>query len=111
MAIVFKPVDGALTDNAAPYDTLYTCPAAKQAWVKSIVVVNIDLANPHTFNIYRLISGGTARVLNDVDQTLAAGKCSANVAGHALAAGDKIQGWANADSIATFAISVIEIDV
>jgi hypothetical protein len=112
MAIALKGVDGALTDTDTPdYDVLYTCPVGKQAWVKSIVVANIDLANPHQFDIFRTVVGGTATVLNDVDQTLAAGKCSANVAGYALVAGDKLQGWADADFIATFAISIIEIDV
>jgi hypothetical protein len=107
MAITFARADGALLSTDTPaYTTLYTCPVGKQAWVKSIVVANIDSVS-RQFDIFR-VSTGDPVVLNDVDKTLAAGACSANVAGFALVAGDQIQGWCDVDNMCTYAISIIE---
>lgn len=43
---------------AAAAATIYTAPGATQAFIRSIIVVNTDVANPNTFQLFR---GGTAQ--------------------------------------------------
>ena len=104
MAINLRAVYGSLVDGAgADY---YTCPTGAQAWVKTIAIVNNDVA-PHTLSLW----AGSPTVgaqISAVDLPLAAGAAYFDTNGYALLPGDSLSGSCDANSVVSFAVSILE---
>jgi hypothetical protein len=96
-----KRVGGSL---ANPVGVLYTCPAATQAWVKTIVVVNGDVA-PRQFKLY---ADPASSPISALPATLGAGAMYRDTDGHALASGDTVQGWSDVGSVCLYRLSIVE---
>lgn len=91
---------------AATKGTIYTTPAVTQAIVKSITVVNTDVA-ARTINLY-INSAGTSRRIVPKDLSLAIGACVTVDDVKTLEAGDLIEGDCSAATVADFLISGAE---
>lgn len=86
---------------------LYTVPAATQAIVRTIILVNVSGA-AKTTNLYIKKSGGTARRIWEQDFSLADKAQSTFSEILTLATGDKIQGDASAVTSVDYSIFGIE---
>jgi hypothetical protein len=87
----------------------YSCPGGKQAFIKSIVVVNNDAVG-HWFEV-RLNNGGSARLVTAIQQPLAAGARYSDTDGYCLATGNDIEVIADASNHVSYFISIIEESV
>ena len=97
--------DGQLANSKG---TLYTAPAATQAIVQSIVLVNQN-SSAETINIYFKASGGTSREIIPVGTSLAAyGMMQVLDAPLTLEAADIIEGVTTTASKVNYIISGVE---
>lgn len=89
--------------------TLYTCPGATTAFVKSFQFVNTD-AGAITMNFYFKKSAGTSRRICPVNLSLATGEAFMSEDGDEifLEAGDVLEGDASTASVIDYHISVME---
>lgn len=102
--------DGQLSAAQA---TLYTCPTGKSAIVGNFTYVNTD-ASARAVNAWILRSGSTARRIMPMAMTLGVGS-AAMICDEEnkiyLAAGDEIQGSADAANVVDYTIMGVERDV
>lgn len=87
--------------------TLYTAPAATQAVVNCITLVNTD-GSARTVNLYFKASGGTSRRIIPKDLSLAAGAGFAYDKSISLEAADILEGDASAATVVDYVINGVE---
>jgi len=87
--------------------TLYTAPAATQAVVNTITLVNTD-SSARTVNLYFKASGGTSRRIIPKDTSLGAGYLLVMDDSLTLEAADIIEGDASAGTVVDYVISGVE---
>ena len=87
--------------------TLYTAPAATQAIVKKITLVNTSSGTVNV-NLYFKASGGTSRRLIPKDMEMTGGYLAVLDDEVTLEAADIIEGDANAGSVIDYVISGVE---
>jgi hypothetical protein len=105
MAVTPKSLaNGQLSDSTGD---LYTCPAATQAIIQPIILVNTHSA-AITCNLFVLPYGGTARRFIPKDMSLGAGCKGIEDSPLTLEAGDKIQGDASTADKVDYLINGVE---
>ena len=100
MPINLKSCFAALSEVPGGGD-IYACPAATQAWIKTIVIVNLSNA-PATFSLWL----GTA--ISPVSQPLAAGAAYFDTNGYALMAGETLGGSVDSGSNCSVCVAIVE---
>ncbi len=103
-AAIKSLADGQLT---ASKGTIYTCPAATQTIVQSIILVNSH-SSALVVNIYFKASGGTSRRISPKDYSLAAGAMMEVDKPVTLEAADILEGSGGTVEKVDFTISGIE---
>ncbi len=117
VAEVPLPVRGQFSDSTA---TLYTAPAGGRlgqgAWLRCLVLCNTD-SSAHTVTVYAVEDGGTAdgtRAILYAEPLAAAGNagCSVRITfgedGLWLTAAETIQGLADAASLVTYRLDIVQ---
>jgi hypothetical protein len=101
MAITLKRANGYLPN---PVGVLYTCPAATQAFIKTIVVVNEDVV----VREFELYADPAALLISATPTSLNAGAMYRDTDGHVLQAGDTLSGWSDAGSVCNYRLAIME---
>jgi hypothetical protein len=101
MPITLKSANGYLPN---PAGVLYTCPAATQAFVKTILVVNEDVV----LREIELYVDPAALLISATPTPLNAGAMYRDTDGHVLQAGETLSGWSDAGSVCNFRLAIVE---
>jgi len=98
----------ALADGRLPVATgvLYTVPVGRTTIIKTITVVNTDVAT-RQFNLY-LRRTGTLRNISPANQSIGAGWKSVEDDPHTMQSGDTVEGNASVGGVIDYTIDGVE---